>query len=195
MGRKSKVSALPAPVLEEVDRLLGSGRYTLDQICAHLRALSTQGDIAPEALPSRSALGRHAKNYAEVARQMRQTQEVAAAWRRDLLANPEGDVGQLLIQMLETQTFGAMVQMAEAAGQSDEAPAADELELLSRVVKNAAQADTLNAKRFLTLRAEAKREAAEEFKRRLDELAAQAGPGNGIDLRTLEEAQRMLGFR
>ena len=96
MGRKSKVEALPGPVKREVDELLKTGRFTLDDIIAHLRKLADEHQVPAEELPSRSALGRYAQNFERTAARMREAKQLAEVWVGKLGHEPESKIGRLI---------------------------------------------------------------------------------------------------
>ena len=189
---RSKVTALPGPVKAEVDRLLATGLVTLDQIIQHLRALADTGAVLPDDVPSRSGLGRYAQTFEKVAARMRMAQEVAERWKTDLFADPESDLGQALLSLLETAVF-------EAAAETDGATDVDKLELLGRTAKHIAQAKTTGTKRILTLKAEAEREkrrAVEEERQACAARAGEAAREAGLSAARIAELQaRVAGLR
>ena len=182
-GRRShnKVTALPGPVKAEVDQLLATGRHTLDEIVQHLRGLADSGEVPAAELPSRSGIGRYAQRFEKVAARMRMAREVADTWQRDILANPDSDVSHAILGMLEAATFQALA----AAGEDEDGPAPDSLELLGRTAKHLEQAKTISAKRILTLRAEAAREAAARATDAAKELGLSADAADLIKKRIL----------
>jgi len=150
---RSKVTALPAPLKATVDRLLSSGRHTLDEINEHLKKLADAEGVPAEDLPSRSSLGRYATNFDKVAGKMREAREVAAGILDKFGAEPEGDVSRLLMELLKTVTFQALGEAAEHG--SD----AKDIMFLSQAIKNAIGSGKLHAEERATIRRVAADEA------------------------------------
>ncbi|MBI1321328.1 MAG: DUF3486 family protein [Candidatus Hydrogenedens sp.] len=194
MARKSrsKVEALPGPVKRAVDELLASGRHTLDDILAHLKRLAGDGAVPEDELPSRTGLGRYAQKFEAVAKRMRMAQEVARTWQTDILKDPESDLGQALITMIETAAF-------EAAAQADGDTDVDKLELFGRIAKHLAQAKGAGTNRILALmkKAEEQQKKAVEAERRASaERAAVVGVEMGLSAERVAELQaRVAGLR
>jgi len=76
MGRKNKIHTLPDEVIAEINAMLGSQKFRLDDIMAHLRTLGHE-DI------SRSGLHRHSKSVQEIATAMRRSRDVAEALTKE----------------------------------------------------------------------------------------------------------------
>ena len=125
MGRKSTVAALPKELVEACNGLIRDG-CTIDQI---LQALHTLGaDV------SRSAVGRYVKSARESMDKYRQAQEVAKVWVDKLEAEPSGDVGRLLPEMLRVVAFQTLTTM----GESDKHVGAMDVMLLAKALKDIA---------------------------------------------------------
>ncbi len=186
---RSKVAALPGPVKAEVDRLLQTGRFTLDDIIAHLQGMAETGAMPPEALPSRSGMGRYAQKFERVAGRMRMAQEIAQTWQKDLLKDPESDVSHAILNLLEMATFQAMA----AAGETEDGPAPDDLELLGRAVKHLEQSKAISHKRILELTAAAEaaqKRAVEEERKACVEIV---GRETGLSAARIRELQIKVG--
>jgi len=192
MAKRGKVEALPGPVKKAVDELLATGRHTLDDICTHLRRLSETGEVLAEDIPSRSGLGRYAQKFEKVAGRMRMAQEVTATWKADLFKDPESDIGQVLLSMIETAVF-------EAGAGCDGDTDVEKLELLGRTAKHLAQAKSVGTKRILALMAKAeadKKKAVETERAACTERAAEAGREAGLSAERIRELQtRVAGLR
>ncbi len=150
MGRKSSVARLPREVREELHRILREGAYTIDEIVAHLRQLGA--DV------SRSAVHRYRQRFDAVAEKMRQAQEIAAVWVRQLGEAPEGDVGQLCAQLLKTISAQTLMQMQ--LDETEEGADAKEIMMLARAIKDLEQSTKLAMEREMRAREAARREAA-----------------------------------
>jgi hypothetical protein len=150
---RSSVSRLDPRLKDAVDRLIREGRHSLDDILAHLAALNDG-----EAPVSRSALGRYRQSAEEQMRRFREAQEVAKVWADRFGDEPEGDVGQLLKQMLRSVAFQTLGSMSER----EESAEAMEVMLLAKAMKDLAGADKLAADRILMIRREVAKQAATE---------------------------------
>jgi hypothetical protein len=149
MGRKSTVAALPAPIVEACHALIRDGK-TIDDIVGALAELG-----APV---SRSAVGRYVKSARESMEKYRQAQEVAKVWVDKLEAEPTGDVGRLLPEMLRVVAFQTLTQM----GESDDGAGAMDVMLLAKALKDLAgtkKADIDTELQLRKLRAETKAKA------------------------------------
>jgi len=160
MARKSKVTALPGPVKAAVDELLKTGRYTLDDIVAHIRKLAAEQGVPPEQLPSRASLGRYSQQFEKSAAKMRQAREIAGSWIDQLKDDPESKVGRLLIEMARTAAFQQLVTMNEAG--DDAPPDAAEIKLLAQAIRDLEIAGRHSVERELRIRKEVIAKAAEE---------------------------------
>lgn len=141
MGRRSSIVELPDEVRRVIDALVRDGRATLDEILAHLRKLDL-----PK--PSRSALGRYAKGARAQMARYREAQEVARVWIDKLEAEPEGDVGRLLPEMLRALAFQVMASIGD-----DKAGAAPmDVMLLAKALKDVGAASKANVDIELKLR-------------------------------------------
>lgn len=156
MARKSTVQRLDPKLRSAIDALIREGRYTLDDIVAHLAQLN--GGTAPV---SRSALGRYAQRAEEQMQRYREAQEVAKVWVDKLENEPDGDVARLLPEMLRSVAF----QTLGSIGDREESADAQEVMFLAKAMKDLASADKLTVERTLQIRQEvAKRAAVEAVK-------------------------------
>lgn len=125
MARKSTVAALPKALVDACNGLIRDGR-TIDDILAALQGLGA--DV------SRSAVGRYVKSARESLDKYRQAQEVAKVWVDKLEAEPNGDVGRLLPEMLRVVAF----QSLSAMGESDKPAKAMDVMLLAKAIRDVA---------------------------------------------------------
>ncbi|GEO82283.1 DUF3486 family protein [Pararhodospirillum oryzae] len=168
MPRKSRIEMeLPPEALAEFNRLLGTGRLTVDGLCLWLEG---QGyDI------SRSAVGRYSKGYAQVAERLRQTREVTKALTTELgEAAAEGQQGRLLVEMARGLVFDFVTK-----AQDGEALDAKEVALLGKGLAEMARAARLD----------------QDFEERVAKVAASraaalietAGPRRGLSADTIAQ--------
>jgi|GEM_PF-189008 len=167
MGRKSKVEALPGPVKREVDELLKTGRFTLDDIIAHLRKLADEHQVPAEELPSRSALGRYAQNFERTAARMREAKQLAEVWVGKLGHEPESKIGRLITEMLRTVAF----QQLAAMGDDTAAVESMDIMLIAKAIKDLESAEKISIDREIKIREQVAKEAAKV----VDEAAREGG--------------------
>lgn len=151
MGRRSTVAALPKELLERCHALIREG-YTIEEILGALQGMGAE--------VSRSAVGRYVKSARETFEKYRQAQEVAKVWVDKLEAEPAGDVGRLLPEMLRTVAFQTLSSMGE--GEADVKP--KDIMLLAAAIRNIADTTKTNVGvelQLRKLRAELKTVAAE----------------------------------
>ncbi len=155
MARKSSIVQLDPPIKSEVDRLIREGRYTIDDIVAHLRGLG-------EAEVSRSAIGRYKQKAERQMERWKEAQGLAATWSKTWAEDPDGDVAQLLGQMLRSVAYQTMGDM----GERDEGVAANEVMFLAKALKDLAQAERFRADVAII----ARRELKKLTEKKLDEI-------------------------
>ncbi len=177
MPRKSTVKRLPPDIRDAVHRLLDSGR-TLDEIRAHLEGLGA--DV------SRSALGRYAQKYEEVAARLREAREVTTAFAKQLEDLPS-DMGRVLTELLQSIIFKLLLKQHEG---EDPTVSAEEVMFFARSFKDVSSAMKSSADMEMKIRDRAKHEAEEEIKRKLGDAVGE----RRLDPAVAEEALRVLGF-
>lgn len=177
MARKSTVKQLPKAVQESIHRLLDSGR-TLDEIVQHLDAMGAK--------VSRSALGRYAQNYEDVAKKLRETRDIATflGSRLDDLPN---NVGRITTELLHKLLFQVTLKQLDA---DDPDVSARDLMALGKALKDTITATKTSADMELRIREAARKEVEAEAKQKMGEAV---GTGK-LDACAAEEALRILGF-
>lgn len=127
MPRKSSITRLDPRIREAVDAAIREGRLTIDELV----------DLVKQhgAPISKSAMGRYRQTAEAQMARYREAQEVAKVWIGKLEADPNGDVGRLLPEMLRMVAFQQLADLDEDAEVS-----AKDLALLARAVKDAAGA-------------------------------------------------------
>ncbi len=126
MPPKSKVTKLDPRIKAEIDALLAEGRYSLDEILAHITKLHGDVDI------SRSGLGRYAKDYHDVAAEMRQFKEMAAGFAAELGAVPDTEAHQAVVQMMHTLLMRGGMEAIKSGNAMDP----KDLMFLGRTIKD-----------------------------------------------------------
>ena len=131
---RSSIKRLPSELREAVDQAIADGA-TIDEITARIRA---EGEDC-----SRSAVGRYAKNVRDLIRQQQETDRTIKAWAQALGERPEGDVGRILIETLQSMVLATM---ADLRGRGEPVPT-QELARLSHILKRIEATDKLRKDR------------------------------------------------
>lgn len=148
MGRKSSITRLDPRIREAVDGAIREGRATIEDIVFIIRDMG--------ASISASAVGRYKARAEEQMKRYREAQEIAKVWVGKLQAEPEGDVGRLLSEMLRTTAFQTLGDIDAASPQ--------DLMFLGKALKDLAGAEKLTTDRILKVRQEAAKEAVDKVK-------------------------------
>jgi hypothetical protein len=187
MGRPRKkrqpstVELLPAPVRRLLQEMLDNPRITqlqaverINEVLAELRAAGDP-DVLDPACPaqvSKSAVNRYDLQMRDVGERLRQSREVADRWIGQLGAAPQGQVGNLVNEILRTLSFDVTLFMQEGTLDAETAPAVvgmlKDLALTSMRLEKAA---SLNVEREKEIRQQALEEAAKT----MDKTARKAG--------------------
>ena len=115
MGRQqSAIDRLPDDIREKLQELLRDPRVTQLEATARINAI-LEDEGHPERL-SKSAVNRYAIRMDEVGKKLRETREIAQMWIGKLGAEPQGEVGKLLNEMVRTLAF----RMAMTAHESED---------------------------------------------------------------------------
>ena len=131
---RSSIKRLPTELREAVDQAIADGA-TIDEITARIRA---EGEDC-----SRSAVGRYAKNMRDLIRQQQETDRTIKAWAQALGERPEGDVGRIRIETLQSIVLDTM---ADLRGRDEPVPT-QELARLSHILKRIESTDKLRKDR------------------------------------------------
>ena len=127
---RSSVKRLPPELREAVDAAIADGA-TIDEITARIRAEG--GDC------SRSAVGRYAKDMRDLIRQQQETDRTIKAWADALGERPEGQVGLILIETLQTMVLATMAALSKR----EEPASLQDLARLSHILKRIESTDKL----------------------------------------------------
>lgn len=157
MPRKSSIKKLPEEIRYAVDQAVREGRATIDDIVSLINAMGGEA--------SRSAVGRYVKDATEQMQKFREAQEMAKVWIGKLQAEPDGDVGRLLSEMLRTVAFQTIGTM-DGSGKK----VTMDIMLLAKAIKDLAGADKLSVESAVKIRQEARKQLLEEQKAKLDDL-------------------------
>ncbi|WP_300113347.1 phage protein Gp27 family protein [Sphingobium sp.] len=148
MGRKSSIKTLPPKVQAAVVQAL-EAHATIDEIVAKLDELGHSR--------SRSAVGRYAKDYAEMAKHQRDIRVVAEAFASEF-GSADNAEGKFMVQMLTS--IGARMILPMATDQDQEFSSLD-FQRLAKATKDLLSSAKLDAERDAKIREEAAKEARE----------------------------------
>lgn len=179
----SKVDLLPPELREAIEVLWQSGRYTLEQLAGFLGDLAEGRRsllppeldlavaIAPEAVPSKSGLGRHVKGLDAVAEKLERSRTVAEALVRKLGDEPESRTARLNIALLHSAVLDLFMAEPPSEENSGEGRAVaidpEAAMLLGRTLKDLASANKLDMERTLGLQKAVLAKAASEAEKAL----------------------------
>lgn len=178
MGRSRKkrqpssVDLLPQGVRKQLQAMLDNPRITqlqaVDRVNTILADLRAAGDpevldpACPEQL-SKSAVNRYDLQMRDVGERLRQSREVADRWINKLGAAPQGQVGNLINEILRTLSFDVTLFMQEDAIDRETAPAVvGMLKDLALTTMRLEKAANLNVEREREIRKQTLEDAAEK---------------------------------
>uniref|UniRef100_A0A6H2A539 Terminase n=1 Tax=viral metagenome TaxID=1070528 RepID=A0A6H2A539_9ZZZZ len=117
MGRQqSSVDRLPEDIREQLQALLRDPRCTQIDATHRINAI-LEAEGHPDRI-SKSAVNRYVGRMEEVGAKLRETREIAQMWIGKLGAEPQGEVGKLLNEMVRTLAFKMAMRAHE--GEDDE---------------------------------------------------------------------------
>ena len=179
---QSKVARLPAEARELVGGLLKAGR-TLDEIMAKLHEL----DLPDEEMPSRSGLGRWAKQHSAIVEEMQRQRDIGEA-----LVSRYGEAGdnrtaRLNIAMAQGLLTRLMFTEEGQIAQLD----AKEAMFLASAIKSLTGASKDDTDREMKIRADERKKEQEKTAKALQQVSREGG----ISPETLAEINRALGVQ
>jgi len=175
MGQKSKILKLPDEVIAEINEMIGSERFTLNEIIAHLRELGHEE-------VSRSGLHRHTASIKEIAATMRRSRTVAETLTKHLGPSvKDGDLARTVIEMV----YGLLMNNVTAAlTGEDEDPSAMELMRISASLQKLASAQKLDVERVDKIREQEANAAAKR--------AVGAAQKQGLTKETVQQIEHAI---
>lgn len=166
MGQQqSTIDRLPPDILEGLQALLRDARVTQLEATRRINEI-LEAEGHPERL-SKSAVNRYALRMNEVGAKLRQSREIAQMWIGKLGAEPQGEVGKLLNEMVRTLAFEATMKMAEGEVPIEPKMLKDMAIAIERLEKAASE----NTKREEEIRAKAREEAKKEAVDTIEQIA------------------------
>ena len=177
----SSIARLPEDVRKRLQELLRDPRVT--QMAATRRINEILEEDGHPDRVSKSAVNRYAVRMEEVGAKLRQSREVAQMWIGKLGAEPQGEVGKLLNEMVRTLAFEVTMSMAEGEVEDVKPKMLRDLAIAIEKLEKAASE---NVKRDADIRKRAIEEAAEAFEK------AAGKDGRVLDAATIKEIREQL---
>jgi hypothetical protein len=165
MARKSSIDTLPPDILEQLQALLRDPRCTQLDITARINAALEE--TGREDRISKSALNRYAVRMDKVGARLKQGREISQMWIGQLGNTPQGQLGQLINELIRNLAFEAALNFAE--GEAPIPPKA--LKELAIAAERLEKAASENEKRD----AEIKRRTLEEAATQAEQAATKVG--------------------
>lgn len=186
MARASSIDKLPPDILEQLQELLRDPRVTQLNVTARINELLTERGEEPV---SKSAVNRYAVRMNEVGERLRQSRAVADMWIAKLGAQPQGQVGHLVNEILRTLAFDLSMTMQQDEINVESAPeVAKMLKNMAIAMERLEKAASENVKREQEIREQARREAAD--------AAEKVAKQGGLSADSVQELRRaILGVR
>lgn len=181
MGSPSSIERLPQDVLEKLQELLRDARVSQCEATVRINRILEEDGI-PERV-SKSAVNRYAMRMEEVGAKLRQSREIAKMWIGRLGAEPQGEVGKLLNEMVRALAFEVTMNMAEG-GIEEVKPKM--LRDMSIAIEKLEKAASENVKREEEIRKRAIEEAAAAFEK------AAGKDGRILDAAAIKEIREQL---
>ena len=159
MGRRSHIDILPPQARAELQAWLADPAVSQEEATEALHALLDSIDWdGPR--PSRHSVNRYAQRFSQIMQRRAEANEVAQHWVAQFGRVPQGQLGQLVIQMIQGMAFDNMVQLDGAPVDPEDMPAQVRmLRDLAAMAERTERAASLNAERERTIR----RDTAEQL--------------------------------
>lgn len=159
MGRKSKIDRLPPDAREALTQWLSDPAWTRQDATEALHELLDELGFEGER-PAVDAVNRYAQRYQAQLQKMRERTEVAQAWISQFGRVPEGQLGQMVIQLVHGLAWEHGLKLSEADPGADDMPAAVRmLKDLSITIERTERASSLSAEREAEIRTQAAKAA------------------------------------
>lgn len=161
MPKPSSIDLLPESVREALHEWLRDPGITQGEATERTNALLDELGI--EQNISRQAVNRYDLKMRDVGAKLQQSREIAKMWIAKLGAQPQGQVGQLINEMLRTLALD--VTLAAQSGELDPEDAPEVAKMLKNMaiaMERLEKAASENVKREEEIRARAAAEAAEK---------------------------------
>jgi len=177
MGRSSTIDRLPPDILEKLNALLSDPRCSQIDAAHRINAILSQEGHSERV--SKSAVNRYAIRMNEVGQRLKERHQVADMWVGKFGRLPQGQMGQLIIQMVHGLAFDASMKLSEGEMEAENMPGTVKmLKELAIMLERTERAASLNADREKDIRKQAAEEAAEAAEK---SMASQGMSRDSID--------------
>jgi phage gp37-like protein len=167
-GKQSKIDLLPKPIKNKLDELLRDNKTSQKSILEVVNLLIENAGLSEDDKLSTSGINRYSSKMETIGHDIRQAREMAEIWVAKLGDQPTGDVSQLLMEMLRTQSFRLLVKANENPDDVLDPKTIGELALGIQRIEKAAMLNMEKAK-------EIKKAFATAAAEQIDEAAVQVG--------------------
>jgi len=157
MGRKSSISLLPEEFKEALHTLLRDPRFNQLDITREINTLLENRGMDERV--SKSAVNRYAMKMEKIGSKLKQSRQIADLWIGKLGNQPQGQVGQLLNEVVRNLAFDTAMSLAE----EEEATDPKLIKELAIAIEKLEKAASENEKRAEQIRKQAREEAADEL--------------------------------
>lgn len=158
--RQSSIDRLPPDVLDQLQELLRDPRVTQLEATARINAILEEDGVDERV--SKSAVNRYDLSMRQAGEKLQQSREIAKMWIGKLGAAPQGQVGNLVNEVLRTLAFDLSLKLQDAELTEESIPdVISNLKALSLAVQRLESSATMNVKREKEIRAQALQDAAE----------------------------------
>ena len=161
MSRPSTIDQLPSKIREQLNAWLRDPGITQTEATRRINVLLTEygGDRQPV---SRHAVNRYDLRMRAVGERLQQSRQVAEVWISRLGAQPQGQLGNLINEMLRSLAFDLSLKLAEGELTEESLPGIiEQLRNLSLSALRLERAATENVQREREIRRQAAEDAAE----------------------------------
>ena len=181
MSQPSTIEQIPEALRTKLQEWLRNPAITQKKATELLNELLAGHGL--EITVSRSAVNRYARRMDKAGAKIRESREVAKMWIAELGSQPQGQVGNLLNELVRTITFDVALKL----GESDSPVPPRSLRELATAIQRLEQAATMSVKREEVIREQVKKQAAEAVRG--------AGKKAGVNSKTIKEIeQQVLGL-
>ena len=167
MGKPSSIDRLPGDILEKLQELLRDPRVTQLEATARINEILEEEGHAERL--SKSAVNRYDLSMRKAGEKLQQSREVARMWIGKLGAAPQGQVGNLVNEVLRTLAFELSLKLQDAELTEDTIPdVIHNLKALSLAAQRLEASATMNVKREAEIRENERKRLAEETMKVVD---------------------------
>jgi len=181
MARKSSMAILPQDIRAQLHALLNDPRMTQLGITARINELLADGGHDDRV--SKSSVNRYAVQMEKVGAKLKQSRQIAEVWIGKLGSEPQGQVGQLLNEVVRNLAFDTAMHLSE-----EEEPADPRLiKELAIAIERLEKAASDNEKRADEIRRKQREEDAGKLKALEDDARKGRGKFDPEALRRVRE--------